>query len=128
MSKGDRYEKDGVVRLMAEAGGYIMARRRGCVPFVMSRAQWMRLGATAAEGAAVELWCGSVRKARTTTHCPNCGRRHADLVIYASKATELCPVRACEEDVGYGCRPVHAARELKKAEANCASVAAKRTP
>lgn len=34
---------DGPVRFMTRSGGYVMARRPGCVPFVLSEKEWMAL-------------------------------------------------------------------------------------
>lgn len=35
-----RYDRYGGMRLMAEAGGYVMMRRDGCMPGLMTRNEW----------------------------------------------------------------------------------------
>lgn len=42
---------DGPVRLMARSGGYVMVRRPGCAPFVMTEKEW----------AALPDWLGAAR-------------------------------------------------------------------
>jgi len=41
--------REGVLRLMARADGYVMCRRPGCVPFIMTERQWNELPASVAE-------------------------------------------------------------------------------
>ena len=38
-----RYDKGGQIRSMATADGYLMCRRPGCHPFVMSAKEWNAL-------------------------------------------------------------------------------------
>ena len=38
--KGERRDNGGPIVLMAEADGYVMARRPGCLPFVMWAGDW----------------------------------------------------------------------------------------
>lgn len=38
-----RWWRDGPIRAMACANGYVMARRPHCVPFVMSVKEWLAL-------------------------------------------------------------------------------------
>jgi hypothetical protein len=38
-----RRDQHGVMRMMAVADGYVMVRRPGALPFVMSREDWMAL-------------------------------------------------------------------------------------
>lgn len=42
LEREDRYGK---FRLMAVAEGYVMARRHGCPPFVVSIDEWVAIGA-----------------------------------------------------------------------------------
>jgi hypothetical protein len=35
-----RYDKHGRMKLMARVDGWVMCRRRGCVPFVRSEKEW----------------------------------------------------------------------------------------
>lgn len=42
LEREDRY---GPLRLMAIAEGYVMARRKGCAPFVVSIDEWVEIGA-----------------------------------------------------------------------------------
>jgi hypothetical protein len=35
-----RYDRYGEFRLMAEADGYVMARRQGRMPFIVKRKEW----------------------------------------------------------------------------------------
>jgi hypothetical protein len=41
-----RRDPTGPIRLMAEADGYVMVRRPGCLPFVLSAANWLALPLT----------------------------------------------------------------------------------
>ena len=41
--KRDRYWAGGRVRYMAHAGGYVMARKRGAMPFVIAEKEWRQL-------------------------------------------------------------------------------------
>ena len=38
-----RFDKHGEIRLMATSGGYVMVRRPGCIPFVLSLKEWSLL-------------------------------------------------------------------------------------
>lgn len=40
---GKRFDSRGELRLMAQADGYAMVRRPGCMPFVMSFSDWLKL-------------------------------------------------------------------------------------
>ena len=55
MAKEVRYDKHGELRLMAEAEGYVMVRRKRCSPFVLSRKEWdaieFRSGSESVSGA-----------------------------------------------------------------------------
>ena len=35
-----RYDRYGEFRLITEAEGYVMARRKGCTPFLITRTEW----------------------------------------------------------------------------------------
>lgn len=35
-----RYYINGPIKRMAEADGYVMVRRPGCTPFILSRKEW----------------------------------------------------------------------------------------
>ena len=39
----ERYDVHGPVRLMAQAAGYRMVRRPGCMPFVLTDREWAAL-------------------------------------------------------------------------------------
>jgi hypothetical protein len=41
-----RYDRYGEMRLMTEADGYVMMRRKGAMPFVVSRDEWDRYSRT----------------------------------------------------------------------------------
>lgn len=47
----ERHDKDGQLKLMAVAEGYVMARRKGCPPFVVP----------------VQKWCGITPSSRVIT-------------------------------------------------------------
>lgn len=38
-----RFDRYGELRLMVEAGGYVMVRRKGAMPFVISWREWAEL-------------------------------------------------------------------------------------
>lgn len=42
---GPRYDRHGKINLMSRAGGYCMARRPRCIPFVLTEKQWLKLDA-----------------------------------------------------------------------------------
>ena len=49
--KEERQDRHGVIRLMAEANGWVMVRRPGAMPFTMMRKEWDKLPTVqAAEG------------------------------------------------------------------------------
>lgn len=41
-----RFDKGGPIRCMANAEGYVMVRRPGCAPFVLSCKEWAQLLST----------------------------------------------------------------------------------
>jgi hypothetical protein len=42
-------DKLGEIRLVARAEGYVMVRRRGCIPFVVSEKEWQKMLGTPVE-------------------------------------------------------------------------------
>lgn len=38
-----RWDRGAETRFMAEASGYVMVRRPGCMPYVLSRKEWLKL-------------------------------------------------------------------------------------
>ena len=51
----DRYDNRGKIKKMCEAEGYVMARRIGCAPFVLSLGAWELLAKTPEEGANIQV-------------------------------------------------------------------------
>lgn len=47
-TRNTRADASGPLRFMAAADGYVMARRPGCMPFVMQERDWLRLSERAA--------------------------------------------------------------------------------
>lgn len=52
MAKKAEHRRDGhgLLRLVAQAEGYVMVRRKGAVPFVMAAEDWMALPVVEAAG------------------------------------------------------------------------------
>lgn len=44
----ERKDRHGIIRSMAAAEGYVMVRRPGCMPFVLSGKEWARMRTPAA--------------------------------------------------------------------------------
>lgn len=51
----DRYDVRGKIKKMCEVEGYVMARRSGCAPFVISLGAWGLLAETSEEGKNIQL-------------------------------------------------------------------------
>ena len=51
----DRYDNRGKIKKMCEAEGYVMARRLGYAPFVLSLGAWELLAKTPEEGANIQV-------------------------------------------------------------------------
>ena len=50
-----RYDAFGKIKKLCEAEGYVMARRLGCAPFVLSLGAWELLAKTPSEGANIQV-------------------------------------------------------------------------
>lgn len=51
----DRYDAIGKIKKVCEAEGYVMARRSGCAPFVLSLGKWELLAKTPEAGDLIQL-------------------------------------------------------------------------
>ena len=51
----DRYDVFGKIKKVCEAEGYVMVRRSGCAPFVLSLGAWELLAKTSEAGANIQV-------------------------------------------------------------------------